>query len=597
MNTTTCSPARTHRQASASLALFTLSSVLAFAQTPQVVVGYYQESSAFPVSQLATNGALAHLTHLDYAFAKIVQTDTGKTDPATQKEIYSYACAPFDPAGELGPNGVFQQLKTLKQSNPKLKVLISIGGALGSGYFSDAASDTPANPHRQHFVQTCVDQFVGGQFASPAMTGVFDGVDIDWEYPGAADTDNYNSLLHEFRSQLDGYQQSHPGTQRLALTSAIGPRNNSDQETILFSGPTGAANYVDFFNIMTYDFAGYWNDAASSTAPMSAISGRISDFIAGGLPAGKIVLGIPFYGVHYTGNFSGYPAGTSLGTLLQQSSNAPVTVPGDPYRSTQTTSYANIVRNTLTLQNGSTNSNVGVSHDADASAWAFDASTGLLWAYDDETTIAAKAVYARNLGLAGIMTWDISQDTAASTLLCAMETGAAGSATSVCGSAPVNNPPPSPGTVIFDFEGDQQGWARTGNVFSVSTSTDYANTGAQSLAAHFITYRQTFQPHGTVFVTPPAQVQPGSTVEFRIWVPRMALTNSYLTGIIPFFMDKNWAWTGNPANLSALTGDAWNTVTVQVPANAVAPFNQIGIQFDCSGTWDGIVYIDTVKVR
>jgi hypothetical protein len=62
-------------------------------------------------------------------------------------------------------------------------------------------------------------------------------------------------------------------------------------------------------------------------------------------------------------------------------------------------------------------------------------------------------------------------------------------------------------------------------------------------------------------------------------------------------MDTNWTWAGNGANLSKLTGDAWNTLTIQIPANAVMPLNQIGIQFDSSRLGDGIVYIDTVKVR
>ncbi len=566
------------------IALSLISGVLACAQTAQpVVAGYYQESSSFPLTKLVSNGSLARLTHLNYAFAEIRQVANQNLNAAP-----GYTCAVHDPAGELGSNGVFQQLKSLKAANPKLKVLISVGGQADSYNFSSAANDA----NRVNFVQSCINVFIDGQFASPKVAGVFDGIDVDWEFPlTSSDATAYNLLLQEFRLQLNNYQQSHPSVQPLILTSAISPQNGPDKlQNITFSGNSGAAAYVDFFNVMTYDYAGTWNERTSSTAPLSAITSNVTDLVTlSRIPASKIVVGIPFYGVHYTGSFSGDTNGTPLSVLLSHSSVNPV-LNGD--QSTQSTDYSAISRNVLNAQNG-----VSIYHDGDSSAWAFDSRNSLLWSYDDETTIAAKAAYAHNSGFAGIMTWDISKDTDGGTLLCAMETAVSGGNTSACAAGPVSNPTPNPGTLLFDFEnaGDVQGWVRTGGVFSVDSSSDRFNTGSRSLALHFINYRQTYQKNGTVYATPPAAVAAGSTVDFHLWVPANAFQN--LSAITPFFMDKNWAWTSTAVAMSSLTPNAWNTISVHVPANAVGTFTEIGIQFDINNLWNGILYLDTVTVR
>jgi chitinase len=119
-------------------AMLLLAGVLTYAQsvTGPVAVGYYLGSSAttFPPNNLITSGSVAHLTHLNYAFANIAVKANPK--PA-DKEIYS--CALHDPAGETGPNGTFQQLKLLKAANPNLKIFISIGGTLGSDNFQAAS--------------------------------------------------------------------------------------------------------------------------------------------------------------------------------------------------------------------------------------------------------------------------------------------------------------------------------------------------------------------------------------------------------------------------------------------------------------------------
>ena len=112
--------------------------------------------------------------------------------------------------------GQFNQLKKLKQRHPELKILLSIGGWEGSRYFSDAALTSGS---REYFVNSCIDRFISGNLplikgagGKGAAAGIFDGFDIDWEYPvkggsnihhNPDDNNNLSKLIALFRSKLD----------------------------------------------------------------------------------------------------------------------------------------------------------------------------------------------------------------------------------------------------------------------------------------------------------------------------------------------------------------------------------------------------------
>src|SRR5262249_27384697 len=116
--------------------------------------------------------------------------------------------------------GNFNQLKKLKARYPNLRTLVTIGGWTYSKYFSDVAA---THPPRKKLVSSCIDMYTKGNLPkvgdAPAggpgvAAGVFDGIDIDWEFPGspdghtgnhysAQDKANFTALLAEFRSQLN----------------------------------------------------------------------------------------------------------------------------------------------------------------------------------------------------------------------------------------------------------------------------------------------------------------------------------------------------------------------------------------------------------
>ncbi|MDX6640012.1 MAG: chitinase, partial [Solirubrobacteraceae bacterium] len=151
------------------------------------------------VKNVETSGQAAKLTAVNYAFSNAIPDgDHVACKLADEWADYQKPWAPADSVSGnevTWPNpvlGNFEQLKELKALHPDLKVLISIGGWTFSKYFSDAAL-TPAS--RQAFVQSCVDLFIKGNLPDPgwggmggpgSAAGIFDGVDIDWEWPGSA---------------------------------------------------------------------------------------------------------------------------------------------------------------------------------------------------------------------------------------------------------------------------------------------------------------------------------------------------------------------------------------------------------------------------
>ena len=142
--------------------------------------------------------------------------------------------------------------------------------------------------------------------------------------------------------------------------------------------------------------------------------------------------------------------------------------------------------------------------------------------------------------------------------------------------------------VPFHFESGVQGWVGGGGIVSgVATSTAQSYSGSQSLAVNFNgTAEGTASPNvGNV------PVVPGSTLTFHVWIP----AGSQITALQPFVMDKNYVWTSSW--YGSFNANAWNTLTLTVPANAVSPLSAVGVQFITGGAWSGTCYIDSVDVE
>lgn len=346
------------------------------------IVGYYYgkgrpgyELSEVPVKKL---------THLIYSMAK--PTSTG-------------ACELAHPATDV-PN--MQVLKVLRAKNPRLLVLLSVGGWSGSTYFSDLAATFSA---RRKFAASCV-QLVE-KFG-------FDGLDIDWEYPVTGgkptdhkrqnDKDNFVLLLEQLRDSLDAFGR---GRHLLLTVATTGYRNHLNDLSL-----KAMANVVDWFNLMGYDFnemqpnrtshhSGLFSWSAISTLDADAIKYANSDaavqwYLDHEVPPERIVLGVPFYG--------------------QIWSHVPDENDGlyQPYRGRPgddgTVSYRDITLWYLPVYTRHWDDRV-------EAPWLYSKETKIMISYEDAESIAQKAKYVIQRNLGGMMFWDLGQDDDGATLL------------------------------------------------------------------------------------------------------------------------------------------------------------------------------------
>lgn len=365
-------------------------------QPPLIVNGYYgAAANETSLSTLIASGATARLTHLTYAFATMDTTDpTTATNPC--------AGTPVVYAG--GPQLISTtDIENLRQQNPNIKILISIGGQTTTTVFERAI----ARQGVAGLAQSCVNTLLAGTYA-----GYIDGIDIDWEYPAnTTDEQNFNLLVQAFRNQLNTYASQHNISEHLLLTAAVGPEYQSNGWMYIdFAGktyPSAANTFVDFYNVEFYDYSYNGENITYPDASITDIGydiyghqgtyGASGLIPVGGMPASKLVLGIPFYGVEYTGVTSGCQLGSS-GTLSTVATygditNAVVNDPGD---------YDNNCTNYVSP---------GVTVDQYADAWSWNFSGEVFYEYDNPSTIQQKNNYVTANGLAGEFAWNLEDDT------------------------------------------------------------------------------------------------------------------------------------------------------------------------------------------
>lgn len=354
------------------------------------IVGYFPQWGVYGgyyVKNVITSGSAPRLTHLNYAFANVVNNQCQSYDtwadfqnPLTADQTIDGQPDSQDPNAFVGN---FHQLQELKKLYPKLHIVISIGGGSSDPTaFSSAA--LPAN--RDAFVQSCIDMFVRGNFA-PGLhePGIFDGIDLDWEFPASdADRTNFTALLKEFREQLD---RVHPGmTLSMAAPAGSWAYQFIDLEKVQHS--------LTFLSLMNYDFDGPWNYTTGFVAPLyrslkdpdpaNNADAAVQAYLEMGVEPEKIVFGVPFYGYEWTNvpNIDNglFEPGAPLGY-------------GSPYNYIITiAAQFQQFRDPLTK-----------------SPWLYDGNN--FWTYDDPVALEFKMDYVRKHHLAGAMFWEISNDT------------------------------------------------------------------------------------------------------------------------------------------------------------------------------------------
>ncbi|WP_327708803.1 glycoside hydrolase family 18 chitinase [Streptomyces sp. NBC_00464] len=367
----------------------------------KVNLGYFAEWGVYGrnyhVKNLDTSGSAAKITHINYAFGNVQNGKCTIGDSYADYDKAYTADQSVDGVADTWDQplrGSFNQLRKLKAKYPHIKVLWSFGGWTWSGGFGQAAQNPAA------FAQSCYDLV-----EDPRWADVFDGIDIDWEYPNACgltcDTSGPASL-----KALTSALRTKFGSSNL-VTAAI-TADGSEGGKIDLADYAGAAQSLNWYNVMTYDFFGAW-DAKGPTAPHSPLTSysgipkagftateAIAKLKAQGVPASKLLLGIGFYGRGWTGVTQDAPGGTATGAA-----------PG---------TYEAGIEDYKVLKNScpTTGTVAGTAYAHCGTNW---------WSYDTPATIASKMTWAKNQGLGGAFFWEFSGDTSNGELVSAMNSG------------------------------------------------------------------------------------------------------------------------------------------------------------------------------
>ncbi len=372
------------------------------------IVGYFAEWSIYGRKYNVADIPAGKLTHLNYAFAKI--------NPAGECTLIdSYAAIDKAYPGDKWDAGVlrgnFNQLLQLKRKHPHLRTLISIGGWTQSGLFSDAALTEASR----------------GKFARSAVAFMvkygFDGVDVDWEYPVSGglqgnktrpqDRQNFTLLLAELRKQLDERGKLDKKAYLLTIAAPAGPNTYRNLELAKIHA------HLDWINLMTYDFHGSWSPLTNFNAPLYPskddpttdetirkhfnVDSAVKAYLAAGVPAGKLVVGVPFYGRGWAG-------------VKKENNGLYQKAAGQPPKGTWeagvfdykdlSVNYAGKFKRHW--------------HKEAQVPWLYDEARGIMISYDDPQSLRLKAEYVRDHKLGGAMFWELSADDREDSLLNAL---------------------------------------------------------------------------------------------------------------------------------------------------------------------------------
>ncbi|AQU69731.1 glycoside hydrolase family 18 protein [Streptomyces niveus] len=353
------------------------------------VIGYFANWGVYDrnyhVKNIETSGSADKLTHINYAFGNVQGGKCTIGDGFADYEKAYTADQSVDGVADAWDQplrGNFNQLRKLKELHPGLKVIWSFGGWSWSGGFGEAAKNPAA------FAKSCHDLV-----EDPRWADVFDGIDIDWEYPNACgltcDTsgpDAFTDMVSALRTEFGGDN---------LVTAAI-TADGSDGGKIDATDYGTAAQYLDWYLPMTYDFFGAFA-AQGPTAPHSPLTSydgipqegfnsdaAITKLKAKGVPAEKLLLGIGFYGRGWTGVTRSEPGGSATGAAAG-TYEAGI----EDYK---------VLKNTCPA-NGTV---AGTAYAHCGNNW---------WSYDTPATIGTKMDYKNEQGLGGTFFWELSGDT------------------------------------------------------------------------------------------------------------------------------------------------------------------------------------------
>ncbi|MFI8960797.1 glycosyl hydrolase family 18 protein [Streptomyces sp. NPDC053493] len=366
-----------------------------------VKMGYFTNWGVYGrnyhVKNIVTSGSAAKITHINYAFGNVTGGKCTIGDAYADYDKAYTADQSVDGVADTWDQplrGNFNQLRKLKKAYPNIKVIWSFGGWTWSGGFGQAVQNPTA------FAQSCYDLV-----EDPRWADVFDGIDLDWEYPNACGLSCDTSGPNAFKNMMQAMRAKFGAN---GIVTAAVTADASSGGKIDATDYAGAAPYMNWFNVMTYDFFGAW-DAKGPTAPHSPLTSyagipqqgfnsaeAIAKFKAKGVPAAKLLLGIGFYGRGWTGVTQSAPGGTATGPAAG--------------------TYEQGIEDYKVLKNScpANGTVAGTAYAHCGTNW---------WSYDTPATVTSKMSWAKGQGLGGAFFWEFSGDTTGGELVGAINSG------------------------------------------------------------------------------------------------------------------------------------------------------------------------------
>ncbi|QMV43275.1 glycosyl hydrolase family 18 protein [Cohnella cholangitidis] len=372
------------------------------------IVTYYTSWSVYERDYDPSDMDVAQITHINYAFADLCWRGFGSGGLACQNEdIPLQADYVFDGEIVVGDQEVdlrnMANLRSIRTQHPHLNLMVSVGGWSWSKNFSNMAATEET---RRAFANSAVEYLREYRL---------DGLDIDWEYPvegglesnsrSPDDKKNFVLLIQTVREALDAAGSVDNKYYLLTIASA------QSDAFVANADLARSSEYLDFINIMTYDYAGTWENLAhhnaplyhdknhpKASAPRNNVSAAALGHLNGGIPHHKLVLGVPFYGFGLIGcPPNGQYAACEGGTIPS----------GEQFGTWEPYAFAffDIEDNYLNK-----NGYVRYWNEAAKVPYLYNKEKQRFISYDDEESMMYKASLIKTLNLAGVMSWDVSQD-------------------------------------------------------------------------------------------------------------------------------------------------------------------------------------------
>ena len=364
-------------------------------QPGNIVSAYFGNWDVYGANQYQIDRIAAvadKLTHITYGFMKPDATH-GTCKP---HDIWADVGAYEGYQSKIGGN--FAKMIELKKQFPHLKILLSIGGGTYNKNFATIAQD---HKKLMKFAQSCVDMldFYDHSFLMDSQykrvnhltyEGLFDGLDIDWEFAPSGITAErakaYLEFMQELRRLLDLRKQTTGQESLLTVALQVIPKVYENLPI------AKVAQSIDWFNVMAYDFFGPFSGQIGFNAPICSslskysIDGALQRIMKAGVSPEKMVLGLPLYGYVYE-NTSGYNAHITKKNIIKAVAYNVIA-----------TKYAD-------------NASYKKNWDAQAKVPALHSQQDQVFvSYDDHASFSQKVHLAKEKRLQGVVLWRLSGD-------------------------------------------------------------------------------------------------------------------------------------------------------------------------------------------